>query len=390
MRPSLLNRLTDLIDFFIHDNFRQDIDMHFKLRLLVGFILVIIASVLSLLPFFISIEALSTDIMHLYFGFAPPLVLFFSALLWMVRRGHHYRLAAYAVIGTGAAALFGGLVVTGGPANTGLIQLLSVVMVLAFLMLGFKAGLVTAILIAAVNGLLFALHYSGFVFVDVTPDSAREALHIFHWLYTFAILLLLVAIYEVMTGRLKKERDAERKRYLHMATHDGLTGLPNRKCFDQTLASVLALADRNGSQVAVGLLDLDGFKPINDRVGHAAGDVVLQAVAERMKNVLRKSDRVARIGGDEFGLILTNVHALQDVATICDKLLAAIAEPIDFHGQPLRVTGSLGIALYPQHGDDDQQLRVLADHAMYQAKRSRSRWHMHSPDDQHGDMPDSH
>lgn len=381
MSPSPFAKLMRLFDKFVDDSYKENIDMLFKARLLVGFILIIITSIISLLPLFITVQALSTDIMHLYFYFAPPVVLFFLGLLYLVKTGQHYQLVAYAVVLTGAGALFAGLLVTGGPARTGLIHLLVLAVVLAFLMLGFRAGIITSALVAAGNVLLFILHYAGFEFINVTPEESRPALHIFHWLYTFAIMTLLVAIYESMASRLKKERDAERKRYQYMASHDGLTGLSNRKCYDEMLSSVLALAGRNNSTVAIGMLDLDGFKPINDTIGHEAGDAVLQIVAKRMQNALRKSDRVARLGGDEFGFIITNIKTRADIEKVCNKLLDTIAEPIDYRNQQLRVTGSLGIAVYPEDGVDEHKLRSYADHAMYYAKRNNSGWHMHQGTD---------
>jgi len=154
----------------------------------------------------------------------------------------------------------------------------------------------------------------------------------------------------------------------HAALHDSLTGLPNRILFHDRLEQTLKLAKRNNSKFAVALLDLNGFKEINDSQGHLAGDLVLKTVAERVSQVLRASDTVARLGGDEFALVLPTVDR-ESPEIVANKLLESIAKPIDNDKSTLRTSGSLGMALYPDHGTDNDTMIGKADAAMYAAKR---------------------
>lgn len=155
------------------------------------------------------------------------------------------------------------------------------------------------------------------------------------------------------------------------ANYDELTGLPNRRLLFEQLRSALAQADRrpkDDQTVAVLFLDLDKFKPINDRFGHAAGDKVLRTVAEKLKDAIRQSDSACRIGGDEFVILLNNVGSELNIARIASKILENISHPIPIEDQRIEMTASLGISLYPTDGKDAETLIARADAAMYQAK----------------------
>ncbi len=153
-----------------------------------------------------------------------------------------------------------------------------------------------------------------------------------------------------------------------LAHYDELTGLPNRFQYNQHLAKSLAYAERNKSQLAVLFLDLDRFKNINDTFGHDEGDKVLSNVALRFKNCLRESDTIARVGGDEFILLVDQYNTPRDLADIADKLLIAAALPFDIHGQECQLSASIGISTFPDDGRDAQTLMKNADIAMYRAK----------------------
>jgi diguanylate cyclase len=166
-----------------------------------------------------------------------------------------------------------------------------------------------------------------------------------------------------------RERDRLTTRLHEMAFHDGLTGLANRTLFHDQLDAALARARRSGHTVAVMLLDLDDFKPVNDRHGHAAGDAVLQAVALRLRACMRESDTVARLGGDEFAVVLDN-PAPASLDPLAQRIVAAIAEPCWHAGEPLTVGVSVGLAINAGGGTDGDQLLRDADAAMYAAKSS--------------------
>ncbi len=156
----------------------------------------------------------------------------------------------------------------------------------------------------------------------------------------------------------------------YAANHDALTGLPNRKLFYERLHQAIAWAATNERQVGLLFLDLDGFKQVNDTLGHDMGDLLLRAVATRLTNCLRSSDTVARLGGDEFTVILPAIPSTQDAARVAEKLLATLAQAFLLQGQTITVTTSIGISLYPSHGQDLETLIKAADNAMYAAKQA--------------------
>jgi diguanylate cyclase (GGDEF)-like protein/PAS domain S-box-containing protein len=163
----------------------------------------------------------------------------------------------------------------------------------------------------------------------------------------------------------------------HMAYHDALTGLPNRTLFNDRLSMAILNAQRNHKKVAVMMLDLDKFKQINDVWGHKFGDLMLKTVGERLINTLRKSDTIARMGGDEFLVIIPEIDNIEDTDIIAGKILQSFTEAFMISGRDLSVTTSLGIATYPQDGKDAETLIKYADIAMYAAKATGRNQFMH-------------
>lgn len=166
----------------------------------------------------------------------------------------------------------------------------------------------------------------------------------------------------------------------HLAHHDPLTGLPNRILFDERFQYAIEHAIRNEQRCVLLFLDLDGFKVINDTLGHAIGDDMLRIVGDRLKSVMRSSDTIARLGGDEF-VILAGSFNPDYAARLANKILDQLRIPIPLSGDMLSVTGSIGIAVYPDNGADSQQLMRAADMAMYTAKaEGRDRYHFYAED----------
>ncbi|WP_338050403.1 diguanylate cyclase [Pseudomonas lalucatii] len=163
----------------------------------------------------------------------------------------------------------------------------------------------------------------------------------------------------------------------HAAFHDALTELPNRRYLVERSGSALAHAERHGEVVALLLIDLDHFKPINDRFGHDAGDLVLQEVAKRLRLHLRSGDTVARLGGDEFAVLLCGADAEAHAREVAERLLSELAQPVCYGAERLTVTISIGGALYPQHASTFAGLYKAADEALYRVKaRGRSGWRL--------------
>ena len=165
-----------------------------------------------------------------------------------------------------------------------------------------------------------------------------------------------------------------------MAYHDSLTDLPNRALFEDRLAVTLAQAHRKKQTGAVLFLDLDRFKVVNDTVGHAVGDQLLQSVAERLKGLVREGDTVARVGGDEFTLLLTEVERTEEVVGVAGRVLDALRQPWLLNGHEFRITASIGIAMFPNDGEDADSLLRNADTAMYRAKdQGRDNYMLYTP-----------
>jgi len=166
------------------------------------------------------------------------------------------------------------------------------------------------------------------------------------------------------------ERKASEQRLMVMAHYDQLTGLANRALFHDRLTQVLAQAKRHSKQFAVLYIDLDGFKAVNDNLGHQAGDQLLVEVASRLKSSVREVDTVARMGGDEFTILLDDIHTRASIEQVADKLVTAVAAPYPHLNTDLPVTMSMGIALFPKDSNSADILITNADNAMYRAKES--------------------
>ena len=176
-----------------------------------------------------------------------------------------------------------------------------------------------------------------------------------------------IALFQDITLRRKAE-----ERIRHLAHHDYLTGLPNRAYFVERMNQALALARRYERQMAVLFIDLDRFKPINDNYGHDAGDIVLREIAKRLQTIVRESDTVCRQGGDEFVILVPEMADRERIEELSHKLQGVIEEPCTVADRQMSVSASIGVAIYPDHGDSVDSLMQSADSAMYQAKAEGS------------------
>jgi diguanylate cyclase len=187
---------------------------------------------------------------------------------------------------------------------------------------------------------------------------------------------MVVGVIRDITERKQREEATRNRRALiegelsHLAQHDALTDLPNRLLLNDRLTQAISLARRNHCQLAVLFLDLDGFKHINDSLGHSVGDKLLQSVAERLSACVRQSDTVSRQGGDEFVILLSEVKRAADAAIIAEKIVAELKKGHRVGKHRLRISGSVGLSTYPNDGEDAETLIKNADTAMYDAKHS--------------------
>lgn len=166
------------------------------------------------------------------------------------------------------------------------------------------------------------------------------------------------------------ERRRAEEMLRHVASHDGLTDLPNRSLLMDRLNKAIHRAHRDSKKCAVMFIDLDGFKPINDTLGHDMGDLLLRVVANRLTATIRETDTAARFGGDEFVLILTDLDKADDALPVGKKILDALRQPVDLNGNDAHIGASIGIAAYPDHGLNAEEVLKQADTAMYAVKES--------------------
>jgi len=187
----------------------------------------------------------------------------------------------------------------------------------------------------------------------------------------FDLAEVLMRVHNMLEVRLLHKAAREYGKMLEsLALNDPLTGLANRRLLDDRMTMALVHAHRNKSAMAVVYLDLDGFKQINDTLGHSAGDVLLKMVAERLVATVREEDTVARLGGDEFIIALWHVSGTDYAATAALRAIEAVSQPYDIEGSTVSITTSAGVSIYPIHGGDADTLMKNADSALYEAKRS--------------------
>ncbi len=224
------------------------------------------------------------------------------------------------------------------------------------------------------------MHYTGMAaarFVTGSICLAASGIDT-HWLATivtlFTLALLTVALivsrFDASTTSLLRAIARLDRQLVRLATLDPLTDLPNRKTFSEFVERAIANAKRGGGMFAVLFVDIDGFKTVNDSLGHSSGDEVLKTFAQRVQQCVRGSDTVARIGGDEFVILLENLHSAEEAEDIAQIVLDRMSESVVLDGMPLHVTPSLGIALFPSDGKNVETLLKNADAAMYVAKRA--------------------
>lgn len=190
------------------------------------------------------------------------------------------------------------------------------------------------------------------------------------WAGTAFSVFLALLTWLLVRDRARAIGYADRMHYL--SNYDQLTGLPNRALFADRFQVALASAKRNHTRLSLFFMDLDKFKPINDAYGHAVGDQLLREVSKRLKECIRESDTAARIGGDEFVVLLTACPPDGDAMRVCEKIISRLKEPFSLGGQQMQISASIGVAFYPEHGQNLDDLTRSADTAMYAVKKHGS------------------
>jgi diguanylate cyclase (GGDEF)-like protein len=237
---------------------------------------------------------------------------------------------------------------------------------------------------AAIMGLaITGMHYTGMAAAQFAPDSIclavdstngmkSAALALTIGIATIVILAITLGLsaLDAHSAKLAGSLQAANEQLLSLALYDGLTGLPNRMLLDDRTAQAAAAAERAKKSFALMFIDLDRFKPVNDAFGHGVGDELLKAVAQRLSACVRKTDTVARAGGDEFIVLLGEIVDPGDAGIVSAKVLDELSRPFFIDRHELNISGSIGISIFPRDGRDVNTLKANADVAMYQAKRN--------------------
>lgn len=292
-------------------------------------------------------------------------MLLFRATGAFVVCGNLFAASAYVILLT-AVAILGGF--SESPATI----LLMLVPVYVFMLADRHSALVWSLVVAATIVVLFLLERSGVHFPQMLAPTLLPLASLVMWLAVLTVIMGSLLVSSHISGHHAHLLQRERNQLDYMAHHDSLTELPNRSFFLDRLARSVARARRRDENSALLYIDLDGFKLINDEHGHGIGDIVLRVLAARMREIIRENDTVARMGGDEFAVILEDVRDREFAASVAQKLLQQLSEPVSIGMHHFAVTGSVGIVMFPEQGSDAYRLCEQADQAMYRAKAKRN------------------
>lgn len=288
-------------------------------------------------------------------------------LLLLVRRSHYQTVFANLFLLGQFLLAHGGILLSGGITASPIRYLALVIPLLAFPVAGRAWGLAWSALTLLIIAIQIAWPPAPLRTFD--PHTTAQ-LEIAIYFLIFAVLTVTTLLYELLNHALSEQLRRERRALIDEASQDSLTRLANRRHFEARLAELV----RNGTPFALAYLDLDRFKAINDAYGHATGDAVLQATADRIRESLRPTDLGARLGGDEFAMLITNIHDDSQRQSIHERLAAHLNGSMRVAEHVFPLECSIGIALYPSDGHDPASLLAMADRAMYEEKaRHRAR-----------------
>ncbi len=288
--------------------------------------------------------------------------------LWMLRRGQPPVLVGNFFMAMCWLPLVVFFLVTGGFPRSPMMLFLLVHPVQGFLTAGPRSALFWSVLSVVTVGVLSQVDAA--TLVPQVSMQVVELVHIMTWVACSMVLFTCFWFFDLINRRLAESIGRERDLAGFAAAHDSLTGLMNRSAFGRRIESALERGQQLERPLALLLIDLDGFKAVNDSLGHHAGDHLLCELARRMRATMRDSDVVARIGGDEFAVLLEGMSEGESLQRVIAQLLRVLSETVDCDGHAVAVSASIGVALSPQDGRDAESLQRSADRAMYAAKAS--------------------
>ncbi len=363
-----------LIDQLIAEPLKHDFNTFYKARILASLLLTY--SLIFVIAIFWMLLAPSVSEQGLFYGsiICGTALLSFLACLALISLKSALTLATHITIAATSLSVLCGSLISGGPIAAPAMVMVLLPIMMAFILLNKTMGLLWTFIIMTVHIIAVLMHIAGFRYPQLLPSDMLALQHLAHWLMAYAAIVALMFIFDTINRQLRSELDEERQRYAYLASHDPLTHLANRLYFEQSLNKAISRSKRNQQLFALLIIDLDNFKPINDTLGHDAGDIALCEISQRLRDTVRDIDTVARLGGDEFGILLEDIKDSSVIYPIVEKIRLLLQQPIQqLTGQPC-VGGSIGVAISPTHTNNKDDLLKLADTAMYCAKRSRNNW----------------
>ena len=344
------------------------IDITYRYRLLTATLMVAIAVVSF---FACALPVISQDLnLLLIWAICIPLIAHHSFLLMHLKKQQNIHKTVNHFVASIYTSIALGIFAAGGIYGSLTPIFLPLPAILAFLLGSRKTGFKYAVCTAIFYVLLMLLDAWGVNFPQTISEGDAKYIENILWFYYLLILFSLVILYENLTQHLFVQREHEKNTLSYIASHDDLTGLANRKYFDEKLNEALHRAERLSIQVSLLTIDLNDFKPINDEYGHHCGDVLLKHAAKAISATIRVDDVAARIGGDEFTVIVQGETQRAQLSALANRLCESISEVIVVDGHKLSVSASIGIACYPEQTRDEDHLRTASDMAMYSAKKS--------------------
>lgn len=369
-----------ILDYFVHTKLTENQDLHHRARILSA-VLLIFSTVLLLASIAWLVAPIASLQRWVAFSITSSLMLGLSYLLIQLRASGNYSQTCMTGVVLVFMGIFVGIAVSGGVGSSPASQLLVIPAMMAYFFGGIRWGNIVSLATFSLMLLMLALGAMGLQAPQTLDPNIHRLSSVLVVCVGFFAVLGMVFIYELTTRTLTEERDEEHSKVLHMAQTDPLTELNNRRSFDETLIARMQdyKTHKREDVFVLCYMDLDGFKPINDRYGHDAGDEVLKALSMRLRNILRDSDSIARHGGDEFMLMLDPVPDRKALQTMAVRILRTIEQPIKTADATVDVSASMGFAFYPDHAGSVNELKQAADAAMYEAKRNRMGWRVYEP-----------
>lgn len=364
------------ISFFVHPSLREDADRLLRVRILIAVLLTLVVQESAVMV----VLLVKFPANAILFGGSLTLLSIATsiALLIMLRSFACYVFCSFAAPLITLLLIAAGIAVSGGLPDSPVTQLLVAPVLMAFFFGGIRGGGITVAVVLSIVALFLLLSYNGIDFPQTVNASVEEMgrTRLLITAINFTFICGMTLAYEYTARGLRRERDDEHDKYVRLAKVDPLTGLPNRRNFDAILQDCMHRygASEPLRQFVLGYMDLNGFKPINDRYGHAIGDEVLCIVSDRLRGALRDSEFVGRYGGDEFMLILDAHASATSIEAVALRLLDIIGQPIITSKGRVEVGASIGFAVFRADNGDIDSLKQAADVAMYEAKRSRTGW----------------